>query len=91
MDLIDATIAESCHPPEVLRSVEVGLLCVQQRAEDRPNMSTVIMMLGGEVELLQPKQPAYFMEREFLVSKFSTNTNPTTSTNELTMTEVDAR
>ncbi|XP_076926269.1 G-type lectin S-receptor-like serine/threonine-protein kinase At4g27290 [Bidens hawaiensis] len=55
MDLIDATIAESCHPPEVLRSVEVGLLCVQQRAEDRPNMSTVIMMLGGEVELLQPK------------------------------------
>ncbi|XP_076888412.1 G-type lectin S-receptor-like serine/threonine-protein kinase At4g27290 [Bidens hawaiensis] len=91
MDLIDATIAESCHPQEVLRSVEVGLLCVQQRAEDRPNMSSVIMMLGGEVELLQPKQPAYFMEREFLVSKFSTSTNPGSSTNELTMTEVEAR
>ncbi|KAI3797447.1 hypothetical protein L1987_32704 [Smallanthus sonchifolius] len=40
MDLIDATLAESCHPSEVLRSIEVGLLCVQQNAGDRPNMSS---------------------------------------------------
>lgn len=91
MDLIDARIAESCHPPEVVRSIEVGLLCVQQNAEDRPNMLSVIMMLDGERALPQPKQPAYFMEGSLFLANFSGNTNPTDSINELTITQVDAR
>ncbi|KAI7756301.1 hypothetical protein M8C21_019957, partial [Ambrosia artemisiifolia] len=91
MDLLDATLAESCHPPEVLRSIVVGLLCVQQNAEDRPNMSSVIMMLSGEHALPQPNQPAYFMQSDVFVVNFSTSTNPTGSINELTITEVDAR
>ncbi|MFS7935652.1 putative non-specific serine/threonine protein kinase [Helianthus anomalus] len=55
MDLTDATLAESSHPSQVLRSIQVGLLCVQQNAGDRPNMSSVIMMLDGERALPQPK------------------------------------
>ncbi|KAI7725559.1 hypothetical protein M8C21_025436 [Ambrosia artemisiifolia] len=93
MDLVYPTIAESCHPQEVSKVIEVGLLCVQQNAEDRPKMSTVVRMLGGEDALPQPKQPAYFMERDLLlVSNFSSSTtNPTGSLNELTITEVDPR
>ncbi|MFS7935655.1 putative non-specific serine/threonine protein kinase [Helianthus anomalus] len=56
MDLTDANLAESSHPSQVLRSIQVGLLCVQQNAGDRPNMSSVIMMLDGERALPQPKQ-----------------------------------
>ncbi|XP_060669829.1 G-type lectin S-receptor-like serine/threonine-protein kinase At1g11330 [Ziziphus jujuba] len=38
----------------------VGLLCVQENAEDRPNMSDVVLMLSSERECLsEPKQPAY--------------------------------
>ncbi|KAI3797487.1 hypothetical protein L1987_32744 [Smallanthus sonchifolius] len=91
MDLIDATLVESCHPPEVLRSIEVGLLCVQQNARDRPNMSSVIMMLGGERAFPQPKQPTYFMESDLFVTNFSASTDPAGSINQLTITEMDAR
>ncbi|KAL8246083.1 hypothetical protein R6Q59_007299 [Mikania micrantha] len=91
MNLIDATLVDTCHPREVLRSIEVGLLCVQQNAGDRPNMSSIIMMLDGKHTLPQPKQPAYFMESDLFVANFSISTNPTGSINELTMTAVAAR
>ncbi|KAG9152620.1 hypothetical protein Leryth_023349 [Lithospermum erythrorhizon] len=44
----------------------VGLLCVQLRPEDRPDMSCVLQMLGSESsELPQPKRPGFFTERYF--------------------------
>ncbi|KAK1439557.1 hypothetical protein QVD17_05377 [Tagetes erecta] len=91
MELIDANLAKSCNPTEVLRSVQVGLLCVQQNAGDRPNMSSVIMMLGGESTLPQPKQPAFFMDKDFLVADFSSSTYLAGSVSDVTITEVDAR
>ncbi|XP_062082959.1 G-type lectin S-receptor-like serine/threonine-protein kinase At4g27290 isoform X1 [Humulus lupulus] len=45
---------------EALRCIHIGLLCVQQNPIDRPNMSSVILMLNGEKVLPQPKPPAYF-------------------------------
>ena len=51
----------SCPHNEVLRCIHVGLLCVQDRASDRPLMSSVMFMLENETALLPaPKQPAYF-------------------------------
>ncbi|KAI7746289.1 hypothetical protein M8C21_024704 [Ambrosia artemisiifolia] len=91
MELIDEGLAGSCNPPEVLRSIQVGLLCVQQNAGDRPNMSSVIMMLGGESILPEPKQPAFFMDKEFLIADFSSSTYPAGSAGDITITEVDAR
>ncbi|KAI3809994.1 hypothetical protein L1987_19599 [Smallanthus sonchifolius] len=91
MELIDDCLAKSCNPTEVLRSIQVGLLCVQQNAGDRPNMSSVIMMLGGESALPQPKQPAFFMDKEFLVADFSSSTYLAGSVGDVTITEVDAR
>ncbi|KAD3066926.1 hypothetical protein E3N88_34806 [Mikania micrantha] len=91
MELIDKTIDEPCNLTEVLRSIQVGLLCVQQNAGDRPNMSSVIMMLGGESALPQPKQPAFFMDKEFLVADFSSSTYPAGSVSDITITDIDAR
>lgn len=91
MELIDASLAESCNPPEVLRSIQVGLLCVQHNAGDRPNMPSVIQMLSGEGALPQPKQPAFFMENHLLVAEFYSSTCPEGSINNLTITEVDGR
>nr|XP_043631538.1 G-type lectin S-receptor-like serine/threonine-protein kinase At4g27290 [Erigeron canadensis] len=82
MELIDPTLVESCRPPEVLRSIEVGLLCVQHSPEERPNMSNVIRMLAGEGAVPQPKEPAFFTEKDdhWLVGEFSSSTNCGAST-----------
>ncbi|XP_062086524.1 G-type lectin S-receptor-like serine/threonine-protein kinase At4g27290 [Humulus lupulus] len=50
---------------EALRCIYIGLLCVQQKPIDRPNMSSVILMLSGEKVLPQPKPPAYFTNTDF--------------------------
>nr|XP_043620431.1 G-type lectin S-receptor-like serine/threonine-protein kinase At4g27290 isoform X2 [Erigeron canadensis] len=91
MELIDSNIAESCRSSEVLRSIELGLLCVQQNAVDRPSISNVILMLSGEGPLPQPKQPVFFMDKEFLVADFSSGTYTGGSVNGITITEVVAR
>lgn len=91
MELIDSSFAESSNPSEVLRSIELGLLCVQQSPEDRPNMSSVVFMLGNEGALPKPKQPAFFTEKNLLGADFSSASYPTSSSNELTFTELVAR
>ena len=60
-ELIDKCLRESYDNMEVvLRCIHVGLLCVQQSPVDRPNMSSVVLMLSGESVLPQPKPPGYF-------------------------------
>ncbi|WVZ49884.1 hypothetical protein U9M48_001207 [Paspalum notatum var. saurae] len=44
---------------EIKRFTQVGLLCVQDKA-DRPTMADVLAMLHGEMEMSVPKKPAYF-------------------------------
>ncbi|KAK1261045.1 Receptor-like serine/threonine-protein kinase SD1-8 [Acorus gramineus] len=60
LELLDTSIGHVYPVIEVMRCLQVGLLCVQEQAEDRPTMSWVVMMLGSEaVTLPQPKQPAF--------------------------------
>ncbi|XP_048131403.1 G-type lectin S-receptor-like serine/threonine-protein kinase At1g61370 [Rhodamnia argentea] len=59
LDLMDEAIVDAFAPPEVMRCIHVGLLCVQDHAADRPNMSHVVLMLSGESDLPQPKQPTF--------------------------------
>lgn len=66
IELMSASICDSCIISEVLQSIHVGLLCVQDFAEDRPTMLEVVEMLLGEGVLRQPKQPAYFLLEESL-------------------------
>ncbi|KAL2327803.1 hypothetical protein Fmac_021230 [Flemingia macrophylla] len=57
MELLDEVLGEQCIPSEVIRCIQVGLLCVQQRPEDRPNMSSVVLMLNGDKLLPKPMFP----------------------------------
>ncbi|THG06386.1 hypothetical protein TEA_011054 [Camellia sinensis var. sinensis] len=65
-ELVDPLVEELENLSELVRAIYVGLLCVQQYPEDRPNMPTVVLMLGGEGALPQPKQPDFFTERNLL-------------------------
>ncbi|XP_031487564.1 receptor-like serine/threonine-protein kinase SD1-8 [Nymphaea colorata] len=60
LDLLDHLLCKSCSLSQVMRCINVGLLCVQEDAADRPSMSSVVLMLGSEsAKLPKPKQPAY--------------------------------
>ncbi|KAJ3705157.1 hypothetical protein LUZ61_008862 [Rhynchospora tenuis] len=59
-DLIDPTIRETCCKPEVARCIHVALLCVQDLAQDRPEMPLVIRMIINEnIDLAVPRQPTF--------------------------------
>ncbi|PRQ37167.1 putative protein kinase RLK-Pelle-DLSV family [Rosa chinensis] len=60
MEVIDASVRETCMPNEALRCIHVALLCVQEDPVDRPTMSSVIHMLANEATSLPLfKEPAF--------------------------------
>ncbi|CAM0902477.1 unnamed protein product [Alopecurus aequalis] len=60
-ELLDSSIVGSCPLDEVLRCIQVGLLCVQDHPNDRPIMASVMFMIENQSALLPtPKQPIYF-------------------------------
>ncbi|MED6115015.1 hypothetical protein PIB30_086135, partial [Stylosanthes scabra] len=63
-ELICGAIKDTPDLSAVVRSINVGLLCVQQNPDDRPSMSTVVLMLSSECALPEPKMPGFFTERE---------------------------
>ncbi|KAJ0045010.1 hypothetical protein Pint_04367 [Pistacia integerrima] len=91
IELIDESVKDSCNIAEVLRSVHVGLLCVQQSPEDRPSMSTVVLMLSSDIILPQPKKPGFYAERSLIGGDSSTGKQDTSSTNEVTVTLLEPR
>lgn len=91
MELIDANLSDSCHLYEVMRSIEVALLCVQRNPEDRPSMSSVVVMLSSESELPQPKQPGFFYTEHDPKDDTSSSTHVPSSTTAMTITLVDGR
>ncbi|KAL3364552.1 hypothetical protein AABB24_013367 [Solanum stoloniferum] len=69
LELIDECIKESFSESQVLRCIQVGLLCVQKLPEERPTMASVVFWLGNEgLALPQPKQPGFFIERNSMES-----------------------
>ncbi|XAR56608.1 hypothetical protein NMG60_11037156 [Bertholletia excelsa] len=63
LELIDSCIKDSYIESQVLRCIQVGLLCVQKLPRDRPSMPSIVFMLGNEgVNLPQPKHPGFFIE-----------------------------
>ncbi|KAM1264125.1 hypothetical protein ACFX15_033526 [Malus domestica] len=65
LDLIDPILLkDSCRPDQVLRYIHIGLLCVQEDANSRPTMSSVVLMLKTEtISLPKPERPAFFTGR----------------------------
>ncbi|KAJ9182784.1 hypothetical protein P3X46_006737 [Hevea brasiliensis] len=91
IEMIDASMRNSCNISEVLRSLHVGLLCVQQNLAKRPSMSAVVVMLGSEGALPEPMQPGFFTERDLIEVNSSSSYYNSSSANDLTITQLDAR
>ncbi|KAL5841852.1 hypothetical protein ACOSQ3_012455 [Xanthoceras sorbifolium] len=63
IEIVDKSMGGSYSVHEVLRCIQIGLLCVQEQATDRPTMSIVVFMLGNDHPLPSPKQPAFIAKR----------------------------
>eukprot|EP00256_Glycine_max_P069952 XP_025984547.1 G-type lectin S-receptor-like serine/threonine-protein kinase SD1-1 [Glycine max] len=91
LQLIDSSIKDSCVISEVLLCIHVSLLCVQQYPEDRPTMTSVIQMLGSEMDMVEPKEPGFFPRRILKEGNLCTNLNQVTSNDELSITSLSGR
>ncbi|XP_021287365.1 LOW QUALITY PROTEIN: G-type lectin S-receptor-like serine/threonine-protein kinase RKS1 [Herrania umbratica] len=82
-ELIDPLMERNSYPvDDILRCIQVGLLCVQGKASDRPTMATVVNLLGKQATMPPPKAPAYIM---------TNHSSTSCSINKVTVTIVQAR
>ncbi|KAG6489451.1 hypothetical protein ZIOFF_050720 [Zingiber officinale] len=59
LEAVDESIGTFCVA-EVLRCINIGLLCVQEQPEDRPTMSSILSFWGNEAtQLLNPRRPGF--------------------------------
>ncbi|KAM5588473.1 G-type lectin S-receptor-like serine/threonine-protein kinase B120 [Rosa sericea] len=94
-DLIDPSIAETCNNrTELVRCIHVGLLCVQDSADSRPTMSSVVLMLESETANLPlPREPMFTSIKRYVDTTFSTEEEApdVVSVNHVTVTMLDGR
>ncbi|TVU38650.1 hypothetical protein EJB05_12034, partial [Eragrostis curvula] len=63
-ELVDPALGNDFPVSEVMKCIQIALLCVQDSADERPTMSEVIAMLGSEgLTMPEPQQPAYYNVR----------------------------
>ncbi|XP_017985302.1 PREDICTED: receptor-like serine/threonine-protein kinase SD1-6 [Theobroma cacao] len=91
LDLIDPML-EEVPTHLALRYVNIGLLCVQDNADDRPTMSSVVSMLNNETMALpSPKQPAFLNARSMVNQNLVENGSEICSVNDVTFSVLEAR
>ncbi|KAK1416738.1 hypothetical protein QVD17_25854 [Tagetes erecta] len=63
INMIDPTLKTgSGSLRDIIRSIHIGLLCVQESIIDRPTMASVVLMLNSfSVTLPMPSEPAFLM------------------------------
>ncbi|XP_019170773.1 PREDICTED: putative cysteine-rich receptor-like protein kinase 35 [Ipomoea nil] len=59
MEFMDPSLDDKLSSCKLIRCLQVGLLCVQEKWEDRPSMLEVDSMLKSETTLPAPKMPAF--------------------------------
>ncbi|CAL5410888.1 unnamed protein product [Camellia sinensis] len=87
LEFLDPLLAGSCPVAKVVRCIHIGLLCVQEDPKDRPNMSSVVVLLGNESATLpEPNQPTFSVGR-FAHSEPSSSTDPSVK-NQVTVSSI---
>ncbi|KAE8696761.1 putative S-locus-specific glycoprotein S13 precursor [Hibiscus syriacus] len=90
LELVDELMEQGFPEEEAIRCIQVGLLCVQQRPEDRPVMQTVVLMLDSEsMTLPQPGRPGFYEER--CLSETDSSSIGNLISNEMTVTLLEGR
>ncbi|CAA7035964.1 unnamed protein product [Microthlaspi erraticum] len=90
LEIVDPVLKDSSssfRADQALKCVQIGLLCVQELPEDRPTMSSVVLMLEIQnVDIPQPKSPV-----ETASSSSSTTDRESFTVAQITMSAIQAR
>lgn len=90
-ELINQSVATPENAFQILRLIHVGLLCVQEYAEDRPSMPLVTVMLSGDSRLPWPKQPGFYVRRHAVNGEVAVSDDLASSGNMEAITILSAR
>ncbi|KAI3897737.1 hypothetical protein MKW92_043864 [Papaver armeniacum] len=82
-EVVDEGLGDLYSPSEVIKCIHIGLLCVQNKAIDRPTMAEVDFMLMSETDRPAPKEPPYSLS--------ASSDNPGSSNNNVTLSVVEGR
>ncbi|KAI9105163.1 hypothetical protein K1719_022692 [Acacia pycnantha] len=94
MDVVDPSLrGETCLDELVIKCINIGLLCVQDCATDRPTMLEVISMLDNDIVLPPPKQPGFMFKKTTYdqSNPCASGTEEFYSLNGMSTTEIEAR
>eukprot|EP00253_Pinus_taeda_P021141 PITA_21141 len=81
LELMDPHIESTCSKEEVLRVIEVSLLCTQAVPAMRPSMSRVVAMLTGDVEIIPAaSRPAYIKDLQYNAAIAGSGSTPVVAT-----------
>ncbi|KAJ9566149.1 hypothetical protein OSB04_002115 [Centaurea solstitialis] len=90
-ELMDPTLVETCCKDEVLRCINIGLLCVQEDVDARPYMANVLNLLNNySITLPSPTTPPRYLPKT-AASYFSSSMSVPMSTDESLITDVGPR
>ncbi|XP_075665926.1 G-type lectin S-receptor-like serine/threonine-protein kinase At4g27290 isoform X5 [Castanea sativa] len=87
LELIDTCLEDSGIQSKIIHCLLISFLCLQHHHDDRPNMSSVVMLLHSEGSLPEPKEVGFFVEKK----SPSLSKNQPSSVNESTITVLEAR
>ncbi|XP_028801016.1 G-type lectin S-receptor-like serine/threonine-protein kinase At1g11410 [Neltuma alba] len=92
VEIVDPSLlGETCLENAVQKCIQIGLLCVQEYATDRPTMLEVISMLDNDSTLPPPKKPAFLFKKTDCDDSNPSVIEGVNSVNEMSTTVVEAR
>ncbi|TKY66370.1 G-type lectin S-receptor serine/threonine-protein kinase [Spatholobus suberectus] len=89
--LIDACLENSCNVFEAVRCIQISLLCLQHHPNDRPNITSIVVMLTNENALPQPKEPDFIIKKVSNEGEQSSNRQTSSTINEVTVSLLSVR
>lgn len=98
LELVDPTISKNCQIEEVTRCIHIALLCVQHDPADRPDLSTInLMITRSSLNLPRPQPPGFFFpnrrnhEQDGSESSYSTIRCSSQTIIDVTITDLEPR
>ncbi|KAH6820508.1 hypothetical protein C2S53_008781 [Perilla frutescens var. hirtella] len=94
LELMDPMLRGSCIIDQLQKCIQIGLLCVENNAADRPTIEDVLSMLKNDTATLpMPTNPAFITRNNLLqqVDKLSSNELRKFSANEITLSQIHGR
>lgn len=91
-EMIDPLIKPSCSIRQVLRCIHIALLCVQDHAQERPDVPAVILMLSSDSSSLpMPRAPTLMLRGRALELSKSSENERSHSIGTVSMTQLHGR